>query len=252
MDLQHKNRALREKKLGDFLDICLETEDLKDNEELNYIKKVVNATKYPVNPEESKILPGQDILVTGYMGQLGADIMSRFERDRMSSRLPEPFMDKALTGTEAYKRFCALADFLSVPENWDTYGITYSAVISESGMYKNLYDLGKVSGIGFTVNYPEVPIKQATVEFCEIVEADPWEMFTGNSVIIVCDRGPALKRKIEEQTGCNCELCGYMTKGKDKFIAHKDQMSRVNRPKPDALLTILKERFLEDSQTSFE
>lgn len=267
MDLQHNNRALREKHLTDFLEICLETQELQENEELNYVKKkneqnragALRICPTSICPEaEYKPEVGQDILVTGFMGSAGADVLARFERERLAKALPELFIDKALR--EIPTGFEDLLKLLQEQKTWEKYGISYIALIGEGGMYKTLYDLGKESGIGFTINYPEVPIKQQTVEFCEVFEADPWEFFTAASLLIVCDKGPALARRIREieeepelittreKEKMNCEVCGYMTKGKDKFIAHKDQMSRVNRPKPDVLLSILKEHFCMENE----
>ena len=47
--------------------------------------------------------------------------------------------------------------------------------LSKGGIYKALWDIGEKCGTGLTVELKSIPIKQETVEICEVFDINPYE-----------------------------------------------------------------------------
>ena len=56
------------------------------------------------------------------------------------------------------------------------------------GLYKALWDLGEIVGLGLEVEHKLIPIKQETVEVCELLEVNPYEI-KSSGVIYVLPEG---------------------------------------------------------------
>lgn len=122
----------------------------------------------------------------------------------------------------------------------------YGAAVAEGGILKVLFEMVKLSGHGMRINYESVPIKQITVEICEYFDYNPWQLLSGGCVLYVTSKGSALVRSLEKQ-GFEAHRIGFLTEDKKKLICHSwdpgmEEGSCINRPEPDDLLKMLKER----------
>lgn len=240
MDIQYTNRALRAKKLADFLCICRDFGQWDAPEELDALEhrlhqvEAFEADIQMHHPEEDfSWRPGQAILLCGAIGMAGTDFLGRYRAGELCTRLPERFVRESLDAAEQISRYPSVEQLKSL-------GVTAVYPVGEGGLYRPLFRLGKDSGLGFRIAYSEVPVRQETIEFCEFYDLDPWQLFSCGCVLLVADRGSVVRRALES-VGMPCHTLGYLEKGKDKLICHSEIESRVNRPQPDALLTVLKQ-----------
>ena len=61
--------------------------------------------------------------------------------------------------------------------------------IGEGGVFGALWDIAQVAGTGIKVDFKKIPIKQETIEVCEIFDINPYALKSAGSFIIICDRG---------------------------------------------------------------
>lgn len=58
----------------------------------------------------------------------------------------------------------------------------------EDGVYQTLWRLGEILGTGLEVEHKSIPIKQETIEVCEVLEINPYEI-RSSGVIYVLPEG---------------------------------------------------------------
>lgn len=185
------------------------------------------------NQDEKEIRPGQEIVICGYIGMAGTLYMTEHRRDELRRTLPEHFIR---TG-ELLKTMA-----VSYPDTelLKKHGVTAVYPVLEGGILTALCQLAVDSDTGFRIDYEAVPVKQLTIECCEVFDLNPWQLMSGGCTLMVAEHGYEVVQALAEQ-GMTCHVIGYITKNQDKMICHGEIRSHLNRPEADELLKILPE-----------
>lgn len=191
-------------------------------------KEASNEKTFSPEKTPSPIHPGQEIVLCGYIAMAGTLYLLEEESERLSTRLPQHFIREGKT----LKNYM---DRLPDPEEMRAHGVTAMYLIGEGGLLGGLCRLAADSRTGFRIDYEEVPVKQITIECCEIFDWNPWQLMSGGCVLLVTDRGYETVRALEK-LDTPCRTIGYITSDQDKLICHGEIHSCLNRPEADELL----------------
>ncbi|MDO5408939.1 MAG: AIR synthase-related protein [Lachnospiraceae bacterium] len=184
--------------------------------------------------DEPEIHPGQEIVLCGCIGLIGTVYLAEHEKEALGKTLPDHFIRSG----------AALADrtgILPDPQEAKKTGVTAMYQIGEGGLLNGLCRLAADSKTGFCIDYEEVPVKQVTIECCEVFDLNPWQLMSGGCVLMVTEHGYET-RHVFEKLGVPCRIIGYISRDHDKVICHDDIRSCLNRPEPDELLKIYPEK----------
>lgn len=182
-------------------------------------------------PFRPKIHPGEEIVLFGFIGMIGTVFLAEEKSAELEKTLPRHFIQSG----------AALKDMIGIlpdPQIAEAHGVSAMYQIGEGGLLNGLCRLAADSPVGFRVDYEEVPIKQVTIEFCEVFHLNPWQLMSGGCVLMVTERGYETVRVFENQN-VPCRVIGYISHDQDKVICHGDSRSHLNRPEPDELLKVL-------------
>ncbi len=162
--------------------------------------------------------PGQDILVTKWIGVEGTSIIAKEKKEELLKRFPESFVETALVSTsgakpgqdilvtkwigvegtsiiakekkeELLKRFpesfvetaAGFDQYLSVlPESRIAaeHGVSAMHDVTEGGIYGALWEVAEASGIGLEIDLKAIPVRQETIEICEYFELNPYYLIS--------------------------------------------------------------------------
>lgn len=246
MDSKTINNLSGCKKLDKFIQMYKTSGDIRLMPIINDIEEyLVNNIEIDYGEDDKVRLSAagyNDIVFCGYAGLSGSLLMADHARELLNRRLTNAYIDRI----DQYRKF--VYEDKSLIENIkDDISIKQLACIpvSEGGLYKTLFDLGKKYNRGFLVEYSKVPMKQETIEFCECFEMDPWQLFSAGSIFFLTDNGIALQKKLEDR-GIVCQIVGHFHDQNDKTIRFRDEDRLLNRPDPEELLKILKEKIKAD------
>ncbi len=178
-----------------------------------------------------KVSPNQDIVMVGAIGLAGTVFMAKYFRNDLVSRLPGWMVDDTLRFCEDISRYPSSAIL-------EKYNVSAAYPVSEGGLRRVLYQLGKDTQKGYCIDPHTVPIHQITIEFCEYYDIDPWRLLSCGCTLLVTPHGNALMRELHSLE-IPSAIIGYTTDNRDKLLVYDDVQSRVNRPEPDGLLSIL-------------
>lgn len=173
--------------------------------------------------------PGQDIIVTKYIGLEGTGIIAREQEDLLRKRFSGEFLDEAK----------ACLEYVSVVPEGKIAGAYASAMhdITEGGIYGALWEVAQASGVGLEVTIEDIPVKQHTVELCEFFDLNPYQLISSGSMLITTDHGNALVRALEQE-GIKASIIGRTTDSKDKIIYRDGKAASLEAPKQDELYKI--------------
>lgn len=176
--------------------------------------------------------PGQDIVVTKYLGMEGTGIIANEKGDELKEWFSDTFIDDA-------KAF--LDDISVVPEG--LIARKYASCmhdITESGVYGALWEISKASGVGVEVCIEDIPLRQHTIEFCERYDLNPYQLISSGSMLITTDHGRTLVNELE-QAGIKATIIGHTTDSRDKVIYRQGKAANLEAPRQDELYKIYSE-----------
>ena len=174
--------------------------------------------------------PGQDILVTKWIGIEGTSIIAKEMEKELLEHFSAAFVDTA-KGFDQY--LSVLPDSRIAVEH----GVSAMHDVTEGGIYGALWEVAEASGIGLEIDLKAIPIRQETVEICEYFELNPYYLISSGCMLMAADRGHDLVRKLEA-AGIPAAVIGKATDGKARRIWNGGEESYLERPKTDELYKI--------------
>ena len=170
---------------------------------------------------------GQDILLTKYAALGGTAILSGMERSRLEERLPAYIVENGVQ----------LGEMISVlPESRIAMEVGTSGMhdVSRGGIFSALWELAEKGNVGIEVDLKKIPIRQETIEICEILGVNPYELYGVGALLIVSDKGNQLLHELEKQQ-IPAAIIGKITEENGKVILNGEEVRFLDRPKHDAM-----------------
>lgn len=184
--------------------------------------------------EHGKISPGQDIVLSKWIGMEGTAILAERAREGLLHRYPAYLVDEA----------ACLNQWMSViPEAATAVksGVCAMHDVSEGGIFGGLWELAERTGVGLTIDLKKIPLRQETVEVCEYCNVNPYELFSGGCLIMVTEDGAGLKAALEAER-IPAAVIGKVTDSRNRIICNEDEVRYMDRPKNDEIYRWLLEQ----------
>lgn len=175
--------------------------------------------------------PKQDLVVTKWIGLEGSSIIAKEKEDILKKSLPKEMID-------TMKEF---DQFLSVvPESRIAMDVGVSAMhdVTEGGIFGALWEMAAASNVGVTVDLKKIPIRQETVELCEVFDLNPYMLISSGTMLIGTEHGNQLV-EILRQAGIHAAVVGYTTESNDRVIVNGEERRFLEPPKTDELFRVL-------------
>ncbi len=184
-----------------------------------------------VNCSENKVSPGMSIVMSRWIGLEGTSRIVREHRKEVSARLPVRMIQQMETfgdglPVSAEKEIAACFDVCDMRE------------IRAGGIWRGLWELAEDHEVGLTVQLWSIPVRQETIEVCEIFGLNPYELLSGGAFLMVTDRGEALATELEK-AGIHGAVIGQITDSHDRIVLHRTSQGMkkryLNRPGADEI-----------------
>ena len=109
--------------------------------------------------------------------------------------------------------------------------------VTEGGIFGALWEMAAASGVGLEIDLKAIPIRQETVEICEVFDINPYMLISSGSMLIGTSRGTRLVSELEK-AGVPAVVVGHATVGNDRVIINGDEKRFLEPPKVDELYKI--------------
>ena len=171
--------------------------------------------------------PGQDILVTKWLGIEGTSIIAKEKEKELLERFSRDFVETA-------KGFDAWISVLPEAAIAVEQGVSAMHDVTEGGIYGALWEIAEASGIGLEIDLKAIPFRQETIEICEYLGLNPYYLISSGSMLMAADRGHDLVRALKK-AGIPAAVIGKAVAGKAKRVLNGEEEAFLERPRTDEL-----------------
>lgn len=175
--------------------------------------------------------PGQDIVITKWIGLEGTAEVAKGNREKLLTRYPAYLVEEAMSFDK----------YLSVlPEAQIALQNKVCAMhdASEGGIFGAIWELAEGAGAGLTIDLKKLPLRQETVEVCEYCNINPYELKSGGCVVMTGEDGAGLVAALEAE-GVPAVVVGRLTDSNDRIILNDDEVRYMDRPRTDEIYKMM-------------
>ncbi len=169
---------------------------------------------------------GIPLAVVGEVGLSGTLSRIRKDREILAKRLSQMYLNEAVSNCEGLlslrEAMSAVKEFYRNSDTESTLPETDPIQIVEGGIFAALWNFSQIHDCGLRVELKEIPIRQETVEVCNILDINPYEMYSGGAVLIAGERSEDLVKDLLER-GFAAAVIGHTTGDHDRLILNGDE-----------------------------
>ena len=180
-----------------------------------------------------RIHPGQDIVISKWIGLEATAILAREREERLLTRFSPDFIR---TAGDFIRYLSVVPDARAAIEA----GVTAMHDITEGGVFGALWEIAEAGGVGLECDLRAIPLRQETVEICEFFGVNPYQIMSSGSMLIVADDGHAVVEKLE-QAGIHGTVVGKTTGEKARILRNNGEIRYLDRPQADELYRALRQ-----------
>lgn len=186
---------------------------------------IVSATAlgYKEYEKEMIVSPGQEIVMSKWIGISETARLAREKEEELLTRYPAFFIKSAQNLEQYYSILPEAATAIKS-------GISMMHDVAGGGIFGALWELGEKAGVGLQVYLKKIPIKQETVEICEFLGYNPYEMRSDGALLFVTENGHTLVEALWQQ-GIAAEVIGMITDDNDKVIINEEEKRFLEPPR---------------------
>lgn len=175
----------------------------------------------------SSAAPGEDIVMTKWIGLEGTALIAKNDAENLKTRYPSDIVDEA---ADFLKYLSVMSEAATAIKS----GARDMQTVREGGIFGGLWELAAKNGVGLVVDLECIPVRQETIEVCEYFDLNPYELMAGGSLLITCQNGGALVKALAD-CGIASAVIGKITQGNDRIIRHADESRYLEPVRGDAI-----------------
>jgi hydrogenase maturation factor len=176
--------------------------------------------------------PGQDIVVTKWVGLEGSSIIAKEKEQTLSERFSLDFIH----GIQAFDAYLSVLPesriAMTVPGDVAMHDVT------EGGIWGALWEMAEASQVGLEIDLKKIPIRQETIEVCEFFNINPYQLISSGCMLIATDKGHELVSQLERE-GINAAVVGKAMFGKDRILLNDGEKRYLEPPSTDELFKVI-------------
>ena len=154
---------------------------------------------------------GQQIVMTKWAGLAGTVRLEKTYREALLKRYPAQLLD----------------DVAQLEQH-------FSILPEEGGVFHALWTLAEQAGTGLEVSLKKIPIRQETVEICNELDVNPYELSGNGSLLFVTDQGEMLAEQLQQQK-IPAAVIGFLSADNDRVIVNGEERRFLEPANTDAI-----------------
>ena len=172
--------------------------------------------------------PGQDIVMTKWAGLSGAWLLEHRYHEAFCKKYNPDICDSI----DGFKQYFSVRREASLALE---YGAHTLYDLSEGGVFGGLWEVAVAGNVGLRVDLKKIPLKQETVELCDFVDVNPYQLPGAGALLIAADHGEALVHKLA-QADIPAVIIGCFTDDHDRVIVNDDEVRYLEPPRAEIIL----------------
>lgn len=174
--------------------------------------------------------PGNDVIITKWIGLEGTSIIAREKEEELKKRFSSSFIKEAAD----FSKYMSVVPEAAIAVK---HGVTAMHDVTEGGIFGALWEVAEASGTGLEIDLKSIPIRQETIEISEVFGINPYELISSGSMLITAEGGHDLVKKLAD-AGISASVVGKVTEGNDRILINGEEKRFLEPPKSDELYKI--------------
>lgn len=175
---------------------------------------------------------GAQIVMTKWAGLEGSAILAAHCFDKLRVRYPSYLLEEAAG-------FCRMLSILPEAAAARKSGVSVLGAAAEGGIFRALWTLAQRAGVGLEIDLKKIPIRQETVEICNYLDLNPYELAGNGSLLCMTRHGETLLKELHRDR-IPAAIIGEVTVNHDRVIINGEERRFLEPAKSDELYKILK------------
>ena len=209
--------------------------------------------------------PGDELVVACPVALKGTSVIAKSKKDKLAERFSAGFIQNCISLWDSYGAQREVESQTAANEQSDTHSDTQAGAqagqsekhgvvwkiaeeagasalyaMGEGGFLSALWKMAEASEVGLEADFRKVPIRQETIEVCEIFDLNPYKLQADGAVLIGIRGGEALIQRLRNE-GFMAEIIGQTNSGNDRLLYSGGSARYLERPAEDELYQLLKE-----------
>lgn len=170
---------------------------------------------------------GQELVLSKWIALESTVLLATEHEEELLMRYTPAFVDHAQA---------LLAYISTVPEAAVAvrHGATAMLHVEEGGIFGALWELAEGAGLGVEIQVKSIPVKQETIEICELYNKNPYQLPSAGCLLMATEQGERLRRELE-QVGIPSVVIGRLTEGRERVLLHEEEKRFLELPKMNEL-----------------
>ncbi len=181
------------------------------------------------------IMPGDEIVVCGAAGLNGTRILVQKQYDRLLRVFSARFLREASAVSEVYgvspegmekqSAACQMA------KEAGAHGLF---VMGKGGFLTSLWKFCEASQAGLEADLRKVPVRQETIEICEALNVNPYNLLSGGAFLAAVPSGEGLVSSLN-RAGIMASVIGHANSQNARILYSGENFRYLDRPSPDEI-----------------
>ena len=169
---------------------------------------------------------GQELVVGGWIALEATVLLAGRHREELLSRFTPVFVERV----QNFARDMSVAHGAAIAAE---YGASVILPIEEGGIFGALWELAEGAGLGLEAQAGDIPVRQETIEICELYRKNPYQLPSAGSLLIAAEHGGQLCSLLG-RAGIPSAVIGRLTDGNDRVLYHGEEKRFLELPRMDA------------------
>lgn len=157
-----------------------------------------------------RVRPGDRIVMTKWAGLEGTVMLAERYRSGLLQRYPADLIDTA----RSFRRYLSVTREAAAAA---VSNVGAMCAAAEGGVFGALWELAERAGVGLSVSLKKIPIRQETVEICNWLDVNPYELTGNGSLLCLTQDGERLTEAFLER-GIPAAVIGTVESGRDRVV----------------------------------
>lgn len=171
------------------------------------------------------------IVMTKWAGLEGSAILANRFCDKLRRRYPSYLIEEAA----AFDRFLTVVPEAAVAGKS---GCSALCAAAEGGIFRALWTLAECAGVGLEIDLKKIPIRQETVEICNYLDLNPYELMANGSLLCLTEHAEALLKELHREQ-IPAAVIGSATANRDRVIINGEERRFLEPSKADEIYRVL-------------
>lgn len=199
----------------------------------NNVKEDYVGNSYQNDCENRNGQSGDTILMTGSAGKEGTGKLVKAHLKELRKRFSERFLEEALRFSEELSVRKEAEVLFRLYEEGKVERIVCHDC-SEGGVFGALWEFGEALGCGMTLQLMQILLRQETIEICEYLNINPYQLLSGGSLLIVTEQPELVKMELE-LSGITVSVLGTLKESKDRILLRGEEVRYLEPYRRDEL-----------------